>query len=455
MTAVLLIGDVPSTGYVAGAAAERVQLGGEPPALPFSIYLELLEHRIAERRSVVVLYPSWHAGLTPRYTGSARMLLETDRVAAIGVDLPPLALSLLADQLTHLAPYVPAGVLASLATVLSHEVLAGAWLRSVTGLSHVDTKMGDHFRSYLTSSGFMVTAAPVPTLHSIARNRPVGPIAYLPTHPVQLLACQVDGDDTWFQEQFVPALRPSVVRMVDAQPLSGEFWGTKKYVEYVAFSGHPEALGRTINAMPTRTCHWCREPIGVPDCPFCHMSHDQAKRRERVSAYGTPVHATEERTGAAAGRSVPTGAPAALPGRGGAAGERPGQGGPGRPAGPRPTPGTQQPRRPGPALPPGRPGQPQTPAQPRRGLRRAPPGAPGQPPGAPNPISHDGPQPPASRPAPSRGPVRPSVPPGTPRPGGGRETGSAAGRHDGPPAAPPAHPTGQPAASQDPRNGAI
>ncbi|HEY3684386.1 MAG TPA: hypothetical protein VGL93_15235 [Streptosporangiaceae bacterium] len=289
MTAVLLLGEVPSTGYVGGVAAERVILGPNPPAVPASRFIALAADRLANQRAIIALYPSWHQGAANRFIRLARGVLNTDRIAGLPLSLPPLALSLVADQLTYLAPYVPAGLLASLATRLPDEIIAGAWVRSVAGLEHIETKMADHIRSYLPGS-FMVSVAPRHGVHRISGGHPVGAIDHRPQNPIQVLATQVEGDTGWFQQKLMGEVRPSVVKFVNAQPLSASYWGVKKYVEYVAFSGHPDALSRLVNSTRTRSCAWCGEPISVRTCPFCSATRELlVSQPETETAYGTLI----------------------------------------------------------------------------------------------------------------------------------------------------------------------
>ena len=465
MTAVLLLGEVPSTGYVGGVAAERVILGPNPPAVPASRFIALAADRLANQHAIIALYPSWHDGAADRFIRLARGVLNTDRIAGIGLDLPPLALSLVADQLTYLAPYVPAGVLASLATRLPGEIIAGAWLNSVSGLENIKTGFGDHVRSYLPGS-FMVSAAPAQSIHRISGGHPVGPIEHRPQNPIQVLAISADGDNDWFQQKLMGEIRPGVVKFVNPQPLSPTFWGAKKYLEYVAFSGHPEALSRLVNSTRTRTCAWCGEPISVRTCPFCRATREllAAPSAPQETAYGTPLaHPTE-----------PEHAPPAPPGEVLTPHNPPSQAP--RPGSPKPSaPSGRQPGHPGQNQ-----GAPTGPAEPRTSGQ---PGAPSGPRPAAPPASaqpgHPGPQPRTGRPSgrppeastpttpgqqPSTGPTRPDDhrpgPTGGPNGSGSApQTGAETGNHplaSPPPANPrPAASAPRPQDVSDPRNGVL
>ena len=419
MTAVLLLGEVPSTGYVGGVAAERVILGPNPPAVPASRFIALAADRLTNQGAIIALYPAWHDGAADRFIRLARGVLNTDRIAGLGLSLPPLALSLVADQLTYLAPYVPAGLLASLATRLPEEIIAGAWLRSVTNLEHIGTQLSDHLRSYMPGA-FMVSAAPRPGVHRISGGHPVGPIEHRPQTPIQVLATQAEGDTDWFQQKLMGEIRPSVVKFVNAQPLSPTYWGVKKYVEYVAFSGHPEALSRLVNSTRTRSCPWCGEPISVRTCPFCRATREllTAAPAQTETAYGTPlVHPTEPEHTPPAPPEVDL-TPRPSPGTGPAA--------TGTPSGP------NQVQRPGgrPARGGGGPSGPQ-PVQPRpaQGRQQPPPGAS---------QGTSGPQRPGP---PSQNPPRPSPSPSGPQntPNGRPPQGGAAGQR-GPGQEPSARP---------------
>ncbi|MBW8484948.1 hypothetical protein [Actinomadura parmotrematis] len=269
MTAVLLLGDFPSTGVLGAAPAQRVTLPAEARGAP--TFLDLVAAELDTRAAVLVLYPSWRPAEAGRLVALARAARLTDRVAALPLALPPLALSLVADQLAFAAPYVQAGVLASLAVRLVGSVYAGAWVNSVTHLEHVPTGLGAHVSSFLPRSGFSVCAAPEGGVHRITDARPVQAIAARPPAPVRLIVAPSGGDVEWVRRELFPAVGASSAVEVPAQPLGTEFWGTKRYAEFVAFSAHAQALHSTLRAMAYRRCTWCGEAADLPACPFCAM----------------------------------------------------------------------------------------------------------------------------------------------------------------------------------------
>ncbi len=271
MTAVLLFGDVPSTGYVTGANAERVTVDGNQPTLDG--FTDIVRERLNRSPAVLVLYPSWQSGQNggaARAIGLARTALATPHLVGVASDLPPLALSLVADQLAYLAPYVPPGVLTTLASQLAAETLSGAWVRSVAGLEHVSPSLSQHLTSYLPG-GFMVTVTPTATVHRITGKSPMGVLPFRPTEPVQMLTANADGDSEWLQKHLLPILHPVLTRNYSPQPLGNSYWSDKKYIEFVAFSGHPQALAQAANSLRVRLCRWCDQPVTATKCPFCGM----------------------------------------------------------------------------------------------------------------------------------------------------------------------------------------
>ncbi|SEG43677.1 hypothetical protein SAMN04489712_105211 [Thermomonospora echinospora] len=278
MTAVLVAVDVPSCGVIREVRAGRLTTGdaAEPEVTAF---IDRLARALRGHRAALVLYPSWRPEPTERLVRLARGVLRTDRIAAVPLDLPPLALSLIADQLAYMARHVAPGVLTGLARRLAAEVVAGAWVNSVARLEHIETGLGPHLSSYLPGSAFMVTAGAQAGVHRITEGAPVARLNTRPTDPVVVLASTGDADPSWLHTAFKPHIAAAVVTLVEPQPLSPVYWGTRKYVEFVAFSGHPGALTRAARAAKGRPCRWCGEVTALTVCAFCSMVQPPPPRR--------------------------------------------------------------------------------------------------------------------------------------------------------------------------------
>ncbi|MFG2085562.1 MULTISPECIES: hypothetical protein [unclassified Spirillospora] len=269
MTAVVLAGDFPSTGILQATEAQRFGLGGGgdvPPA-----FIDHMAYALGHRDAVLVIYPSWKGAEARRLVRLARSALLTDRIAGMPLDVPPLALSLIADQLTFASSYARPGVLASLAPRLCESVYAGAWVNSVARLEHIKTGLAAHVSSYLPGNGFSVSAGPRPAVHRITSAKPAPEPPSRPADPVLMLFSHENGDVDWLQHKLSPAIAAVSMTPVAAQPMSAEYWGAKKYAEFVAFSGHPQALQGLLAGADYRPCGWCGEPTALPECPFCFM----------------------------------------------------------------------------------------------------------------------------------------------------------------------------------------
>ncbi|MGC4959553.1 hypothetical protein ACLQ2P_40690 [Actinomadura citrea] len=400
VTAVVLVGDFPSTGILQAAVAQRVAVEG-PGDEAAPAFVDHMAHALRQRGAVLVLYPAWKRGRAQRLVHLARSALLTDRIAGLPLDVPPLALSLVADQLTFASAHARPGVLATLVHRLCETVHAGAWVNSVARLEHVKTGLGAHVSSYLPGGGFAVTAGAHPEVHRITASKPVPQPASRPADPVLMLVADANGDAGWLQSKMRPVLAAVSSTAVAPQPMSADYWGTKKYTEFVAFSGHPRALQSLLAGSPYRPCGWCGEPTALPECPFCLMV--------QPSQEAAPV------------KTVPSG----------------------HPQHPHPQPPKHQPPQHQPSTP-----QPQAPA-PQQG--RQPPARP-QPswPQAPRPADPQPVQPPRVRPDQEAPPTRPQYPHG--QGGGSPSAPPPGGRSPWPRSAHPVEPGAFPAEGEEPRS---
>ncbi|MPY80342.1 MAG: hypothetical protein GEV04_18160 [Actinophytocola sp.] len=271
MTPVVVTADVPSTGSVVGTGAVRLPAGTPPNGAAKEQFVEVLRDQVESGTGMVIcVYPSWRAQPGERTVRLARAALAPARVVSVPSNLPPLALSLAVDLLAHLGRYVPPGILVAMASRLQQMLLAGAWVRSAARLQHVPATLADHLRSYVPGASFVATAAPVTKL--------VTTRAFQPNHhprphePVYLLVSSGGGDDDWVQSRLAPVLRPSLVKVLPPQPLGEAYWGNKRYVEFLAFSGHADVLTHAVRSIRYRPCSWCGELVSADPCPFCYMS---------------------------------------------------------------------------------------------------------------------------------------------------------------------------------------
>lgn len=275
MTAVVVNGELPSTGQVATRAVRA------PHEQETADFCDLVSDLLGSHEAVLAVYPEWRPGRCARRIRAARLALGTDRLMGMSSPLSPLALSFTVDLLAHLAPYAPPGALPALARRAGRFMLAGAWLRSVTRLQNVPTRFSDHLRSYLPGATFLALSAPeakVTRMEATVLQR-----LFRPEPPTQLLFTahgQPEGDSP---KALTTALAPAAARQVASQPWSAEFWGSKHGQEFLLFSTQPNVLSRILQSVPCTACRWCGRLIATPPCPFCLVSGQAPLSAEPVS----------------------------------------------------------------------------------------------------------------------------------------------------------------------------
>ncbi|MFD3700641.1 hypothetical protein ACFWUZ_31695 [Streptomyces sp. NPDC058646] len=257
---------------------------------------------------LVVLVPSWLPRTTVQRLHTVRAILETDRIALLGIDLPPLGTALLVRQLRQLSvcDFSP-GVIASAARLLSHYIYAGALLGSVARLDRVPVGLKAHARSWSPSALFGVLAHPAPHLVKLtgaaaargsrgARGGGAagagGAGAGLPAGPefaTHLTFARGQLASDWVTAELAPAWQ---VQGVMENPLpadSAAWWGTPKLVEFAAGIPDPNVLYQLVASVRRDTCRWCGLELIGDRCGFC----------------SAPLTAPPPPTGAAATRSRP------------------------------------------------------------------------------------------------------------------------------------------------------
>jgi hypothetical protein len=273
---IVVLGDIPATGHFATSEALRgPALTSPDDAAP--VFLDLVARSLPlTSEGILVVYPEWQADAAKRVIRLTRRMLDTDQVASIGLRLPPLACSVVADLLSLAAPHLQIGYLAGLARRLQEETLSGARLATVAKLEHVDTKLTQHMASYSPGSGFLAWAAPEGRIDRISRRKKLDPPEFRPAAPVHLLVAPYGTDFPEFEKELSASLKPESVHKVAAQPLGATFWGTRKHVEFVAFSGHSKALADIARATRYWMCRWCRQPTSLEICAICAMYQEDA-----------------------------------------------------------------------------------------------------------------------------------------------------------------------------------
>ncbi|MET9653647.1 hypothetical protein ABZZ44_25720 [Streptomyces sp. NPDC006460] len=216
---------------------------------------------------VIVVFPSSVPTATARRLHAVRSLLESDRIALVKSDLPPLGVAVLARQLRQLSAcdFSP-GVVATAARLLAHYIYAGAVLGSVAKLDRVPVTLKSHVKGWMPGAQFAVLAGPVPQLIRI------GPGAEPPAGPefvTQLVLARGQLQTDWPAGSLVPRWQVQGVQEAPLPAESPRWWGTGRLVEFAAYLPDIAILHQLVSSVRRETCHWCRMELIGDRCGFC------------------------------------------------------------------------------------------------------------------------------------------------------------------------------------------
>ncbi|MFE1414288.1 hypothetical protein ACFW6F_26335 [Streptomyces sp. NPDC058746] len=230
---------------------------------------------------LVAVVPPWLPATTVQRLHTVRAVLETDRIALLPVDLPPLGTALLVRQLRQLTvcDFSP-GVIASAARLLSHYIYAGALLGSVAKLDRIPVGLKAHARSWSPSAQFAVLAHPKPHLARLgahqggakagAKGAAAG--AVIPPGPefaTHLTFARGQLASDWVAAELAPAWRVQGVLENPLPAQSPGYWGTAKLVEFAAGIPDLSVLYQLVASVRREQCRWCGLELIGDRCGFC------------------------------------------------------------------------------------------------------------------------------------------------------------------------------------------
>ena len=215
---------------------------------------------------IVALVPASPADPGRRRLHTIRAMLESDRIALVETDLPPLAVGLLALQLRQLSVTgLSPGVLAGAARLLTYYLYAGALLASVTRLDRVEVGLRTHLRSWVPGARFAVTVNPEPRLVQVPGDEELPGPGYL-TH----LAVAANGQATdWVKGELARWWRPRLVHDLPLPAASTRWWGTGRLVEFTAYIPDVGSLYQLVTSVRKELCGWCGLEVIGDRCLFC------------------------------------------------------------------------------------------------------------------------------------------------------------------------------------------
>ncbi|MFI1827291.1 hypothetical protein ACH41E_12715 [Streptomyces sp. NPDC020412] len=219
---------------------------------------------------VVALYPATIPVAHERRLHTVRSVLESNRIALLKLDLPPLAVAVLVRQLRQLSICdFGAGIVASAARLLSHYVHAGAVLHSVARLDRVPVTLKSHAKSWVPGAQFGVLAHPAPELVKIgAAESPAQQLAG-PDFATRMVYAKGQAQPDWVTGTLAPQWQVQGVEEVPLPAASATWWGTGKLVEFAAFLPDVSILYQLVSSVRREVCTWCGIELIGDVCAFC------------------------------------------------------------------------------------------------------------------------------------------------------------------------------------------
>ncbi|WP_435059349.1 hypothetical protein [Streptomyces sp. bgisy060] len=245
-----------------------------PDTRPLDASLADMQQLLARYGHVVVVCPAAAPTAVEHRLHTVRALLESDRIALVRTDLPPLGAAVLVRQLRQLAgcDFSP-GVLASAARLLAHYIYAGAVLGSVSRLDRVPVSLGSHLKGWLPGAHFAVLAGPTPQMVRLGSGKnaaSAGESLAGPEFGTELLLARGQLQTDWPTTTLAPHWRiPGPVHEAPLPASSPGWWGTGKLVEFAAYLPDLPVLYQLVSSVRRETCHWCGMELIGDRCGFC------------------------------------------------------------------------------------------------------------------------------------------------------------------------------------------
>ncbi|OON81498.1 hypothetical protein B1H18_08650 [Streptomyces tsukubensis] len=239
-------------------------------------------HTLLEQHGyVIALCPTSLPAAVTRRLYTVRAILETDRLAILRPELPPLGVAALTLQLRQLSicDFTP-GVLASAARLLSHYVYAGAVLGSVARLDRVPVTLRSHAKSWVPGAQFAVLANPRAQLVRVAADATLPG----PEFATTLHVAHSGAPSEWVTDALAAAWRAQAVTETGLPEESARWWASGKLVEFAAAIPDISVLYQLVSSVRREECHWCGLELIGDRCGFCSAPLPPPERRRRLPA---------------------------------------------------------------------------------------------------------------------------------------------------------------------------
>ncbi|MET7618300.1 hypothetical protein [Streptomyces sp. NPDC005408] len=260
-----------------------------PDAQPLDAALADMTVLLEQHGYVIALYPATIPVAHERRLHTVRSVLESDRIAYLKLDLPPLGVAVLVRQLRQLSICdFSAGVVASAARLLSHYIYAGALLNSVTRLDRVPVSLKSHAKSWVPGSQFAVLANPNPQLVKIGAGELTGP-----QFGTQLLVGKGQLQSEWVSSTLAPAWQVQGLQETALPSDSPRWWGTSRLIEFAAYLPDISVLYQLVSSVRREVCTWCGIELIGDRCGFCSAPLAHAENQTHTTGVlnqGAPMH---------------------------------------------------------------------------------------------------------------------------------------------------------------------
>ncbi|MER5180254.1 hypothetical protein ABT009_18090 [Streptomyces sp. NPDC002896] len=259
-----------------------------PQEQPLEAALGEMHLLIEQFGYVVIVHPTSLDVAYERRLHTVRSILESDRIAIVRSELPPLGVAVLVRQLRQLSVCdFSAGVVAAASRLLPHYIHAGAVLNSVAKLDHVPVSLKTHAKSWVPGSQFGVVAAPQPQLVRI------GPEARLagPEYATNLAVARGQLQSDWVTGTLAPSWQVQGVQEVALPADSARWWGTPKLIEFATHLADLYTLYQLVASVRRERCGWCGMELIGDRCCFCTAPLTPPENQTHAS--GVPTHGAQ------------------------------------------------------------------------------------------------------------------------------------------------------------------
>lgn len=227
-------------------------------------------HTLLEQHGyLIAVYPATLPTPFLHRLHTIRSILESDRIALLPTQLPPLATGVLARQLRQLSlcDFSP-GVLGSAARLLGHYIHAGALLNSVAKLDRIPVSLTAHAKSWVPGAQFGVLAAPSPALVRVGGSGEAGTLEG-PQYATRLTVAGSGLTSDWVTRTLAAQWRVTDIHEAYLPEDSARWWGTGKLVEFAAAISDLSVLYQLVASVRRDECHWCGLELIGDRCAFC------------------------------------------------------------------------------------------------------------------------------------------------------------------------------------------